>query len=84
MFDYILISFRICLPIVASIMLLNAVLGVLTKTAPQIHMFSVGIQLKIFVGMSVLMITIGLLPSVSEYIFKEMRTMVTVMVESMR
>ncbi|MCR5267186.1 MAG: flagellar biosynthetic protein FliR [Lachnospiraceae bacterium] len=84
MCDYILIAFRICLPIVASIMLLNAVLGVLTKTAPQIHMFSVGIQLKILVGMSVLMITIGLLPSVSEYIFKEMRTMVTVMVESMR
>ncbi|MBR6451865.1 MAG: flagellar biosynthetic protein FliR [Lachnospiraceae bacterium] len=82
--DYILIAFQICLPIVASIMILNAVLGILAKSAPQINMFSVGIQIKILVGMGIMMITIGVLPSVSEYIFKEMRVMVTAMVESMR
>ncbi|MBO4901654.1 MAG: flagellar biosynthetic protein FliR [Lachnospiraceae bacterium] len=82
--DYMLIAFQICLPIVASIMIMNAVLGILTKTAPQIHMFSIGVQMKIIVGMLALMVTIGLLPSLSEYIFREMRAMMTVMVESMR
>ncbi|MBR6451994.1 MAG: flagellar biosynthetic protein FliR [Lachnospiraceae bacterium] len=84
MVDYLLIAFQICLPIVASIMILNAVLGVLAKSAPQINMFSVGIQIKILVGLSILLITIGVLPSVSEYIGREMRVMVTAMVESMR
>ena len=84
MVDYLLIAFQICLPIVASIMILNSVLGVLAKSAPQINMFSVGIQIKILVGLSILMITIGVLPSVSEYINREMRVMVTAMVESMR
>ncbi len=84
MVDYMLIAFQICLPIVASIMLLNAVLGVLAKSAPQINMFSVGIQIKILVGLTILMITIGVLPSVSEYVCREMRVMVTAMVESMR
>ena len=84
MTDYITVSFRLCLPIVAAMLLLNAVLGVLAKTAPQINMFSVGIQIKILVGLSILFLTIGTLPSASEFIFKEMRIMVTAMVESMR
>ena len=82
--DYMMIAFQLCLPIVASIMLMNVVLGILTKTAPQINMFSIGIQLKILVGMTILFITIGLLPSISEFIFKEMRVMMTAMVESLR
>ncbi len=82
--DYLLIAFQICLPVVAAIMILNAVLGILAKSAPQINMFSVGIQIKILVGLAVLMVTIGVLPSVSEYICREMRVMVTAMVESIR
>jgi flagellar biosynthetic protein FliR len=84
MTDFITISFRLCLPVVAAMLLLNAVLGVLAKTAPQINMFSVGIQIKIIVGLGILFLTIGTIPSASEFIFKEMRTMVTVMVNSMR
>ncbi len=84
MTDFITISFRLCLPVVAAMLLLNAVLGVLAKTAPQINMFSVGIQIKILVGLSILFLTIGTIPSASEFIFKEMRIMVTAMVESLR
>ncbi|MBR4574986.1 MAG: flagellar biosynthetic protein FliR [Lachnospiraceae bacterium] len=84
MTDFITVSFRICLPIVAAMLLLNAILGVLAKTAPQINMFSVGIQIKIVVGLGILFLTIGTIPSASEFIFKEMRIMVTAMVESMR
>ncbi len=80
--DYVTIAFRICLPIVATIMLTNAVLGILVKTAPQINMFSVGIQIKLFMGLAVLMITISVLPSASDFIFREMKMMMTAMIES--
>ena len=84
MTDFVTISFRLCLPIVAAMLLLNAILGILAKTAPQINMFSVGIQIKLLVGLSMLFLTVGTLPSASEFIFKEMRIMMTAMVESMR
>lgn len=82
--DFITISFRLCLPVVAAMLLLNAVLGVLAKTAPQVNMFSVGIQIKILVGLSILFLTIGTIPSASEFIFREMKVMVTAMVNSVR
>jgi len=81
--DYMSISFRICLPIVAAMLLLNAILGILTKTAPQINMFSVGIQLKVLTGLIILMLTIGVLPNASEYIFREMKIMITAFADSM-
>ena len=84
MTDFITLSFRMCLPIVAAMLLLNAILGVLAKTAPQINMFSVGIQIKIIVGLGILFLTIGTIPRASEFIFEEMKVMVTAMVESMR
>lgn len=81
--DYVVIAFRICLPIVAAMLLLNAILGVLAKTAPMINMFSVGIQIKVLVGLIVLFITIGVLPSASDYVFNEMKVMMQSMTESM-
>lgn len=81
--DYVFIAFRICLPVVATIMLTNAVLGILVKTAPQINMFSVGIQIKLFIGLTTLMITIGVLPSASDFIFREMKVMMTAVVRSL-
>ena len=84
MTDYITVSFRLCLPVVAAMLLLNAILGVLAKTAPQINMFSVGIQIKIVVGLGILFLTVGTLPSASEFIFDEMKIMMTAMVESIK
>lgn len=81
--DYVSIAFRFCLPVVAAIMLLNALLGVLAKTSPQMNMFAVGIQLKIFVGFAVVIVTIGLLPAVSEFLFREMDAMMQMVMNSM-
>ena len=74
--EYFIISVRIALPVMISTMLLNVVLGVLAKTAPQMNMFVIGIQLKIFVGFAVLLVTIGFLPNITEFIYKEMQTVV--------
>jgi flagellar biosynthetic protein FliR len=58
-------------------MLLNVVLGVLAKTAPQMNMFVIGIQLKIFVGFAILFVTLGFLPNITGFLYSEMQDIVT-------
>lgn len=82
--DYVIIGFRIVLPIFCAIIMLNAVLGILAKTAPQMHMFSIGIQLKIMTGLSVLFLTTIMMPGASDFIFQEMQTMVTSFVKAIQ
>ena len=77
------IGFRIFLPFFACIMELNCVLGIMAKVAPQMNMFSVGMQLKVLVGFVVLFLTVFLLPSVADYIFSEIKTMVKLIAEGM-
>ena len=81
--DYIVIGFRIALPIFACILILNVVLGILAKVAPQMNMFAVGMQLKLLVGFAVMFLTISLLPSVANFIFEEMKVMIVSVVEGL-
>lgn len=81
--EYIIIGFRICLPVFAVVMVMNAVLGVLAKVAPQMNMFAVGIQLKILVGLMTLFFTVAMLPGAADFILQEMKIMVTRFVEGM-
>lgn len=80
---YVLVGFQICLPIFASILMLNAVLGILAKVAPQMNMFAIGLQLKILVGLGVIFLTLFLLPRASEMIFDEARRMTVAFVEAL-
>lgn len=80
---YILIGFRIILPIFCVILLLNAVLGVLAKVAPQMNMFAVGMQLKVIVGLSVLFFSMGMLANAADFIFEEMKEMISSFVGGM-
>ncbi len=81
--DYMVIGMKICLPVFCTIMLLNAILGILAKVAPQMNMFAVGIQLKVFTGLSVLFLTVALLPDAANMIFIQMKRMVVAFVEGM-
>jgi flagellar biosynthetic protein FliR len=81
--DLFIIGFRIFLPFFATIMILNCVLGVMAKVAPQMNMFSIGMQLKVLVGFAVLFLTIFMLPGVADSIFSEMKTMVKLIAEGM-
>lgn len=74
--DYVIIGFRIVLPIFCVMLLLNAILGVLAKVSPQMNMFAVGIQLKIVVGLSVLFFITGMLPGAADFVFQEMKQMI--------
>lgn len=82
--DYVIIGFRIVLPIFCAILLLNAILGVLAKVSPQVNMFAVGIQLKILVGLSVIFFTAGMLPGTAEFVFKEMKQVIVSFVGAMQ
>ena len=83
MTDLFVIGFRIFLPFFACIMILNCILGIMAKVAPQMNMFSVGVQLKIFTGLGVMLLTVFALPSISDYIFTEIKTMVVSIIEGM-
>lgn len=82
--DYVIIGFRIVLPIFCVILLLNAILGVLAKVSPQMNMFAVGIQLKILVGLGVMFFTVQMMPGAADFIFREMQTVITSFVEAIR
>ena len=64
-------------------MILNCVLGIMAKVAPQMNMFSVGMQLKVLVGFMVIFLTVFLLPDVANMILKEIKTMVRLIAEGM-
>lgn len=80
--DYFIIGFRIVLPVFASILIVNIVLGVLAKVAPQMNMFVVGMQLKLLVGLIVLLLLVGMMPSITDFIFNEMKYVLSDMVKA--
>lgn len=83
MSSYLNIGFRICLPVFCCILIANVVLGILAKVAPQMNMFSVGMQIKVMFGLAIMFATTGMLPYVATFINDEIkRTMVSI-VEAM-
>lgn len=81
--DMYVIAFRIILPVFACIMVLNTILGIMAKVAPQMNMFAVGVQMKVMVGLLVLFVTVTLLPGIGDFIFREMKRMMVSMIEGM-
>ena len=81
MANYIIIGFRICLPIFAVMIILNAVLGVLAKVSPQMNMFAVGMQMKVLVGLCILFLSTSMLPSAANFIYEQMQHMVSTFAE---
>lgn len=79
--DYFIIGFRIILPIFAAMLIINVVLGVLAKVAPQMNMFVVGMQLKVFVGLILLALAAKYIPVVSELIYSEIKIMMNEVVK---
>lgn len=83
MSQFLIIGFRIALPIFACMLLLNAVLAIMSKVAPHMNMFVVGMQIKIMGGISVLLVVIYMLPSVANYLYQLMQQMIFEIVQGM-
>jgi flagellar biosynthetic protein FliR len=73
--DYFVIGFRIVLPIFASLLVVNTILAILARVAPQMNMFVIGLQLKVFVGLVVLVLMVMMITGVADLIFREMMSM---------
>ena len=78
MTDLFVIAFRIILPIFAVMIILNCILGIMAKVAPQMNMFAIGMQMKILIGFLIMFLTIRLLPSISNFVFKEMKKLIVI------
>ncbi len=81
--SYITIGFQIALPVFAATLIVNVVLGILAKVSPQLNMFAVGMQIKILIGLLIMLLTTGMLPYVSDFIYTEMKVMIVAFVEAM-
>lgn len=51
------IGFRLSFPIVAIVFLTDVLLGIMAKAIPQMNVFVVGMPLKVFIGLVVIMLT---------------------------
>lgn len=73
--QFFVIGFRIAMPVFVSNVMVNVILGVLTKSSPQMNMFAIGMQLKVLVGMCALTITIMFIPNIANYLIDRMQEM---------
>lgn len=76
MANYFMIGFRIILPVFACMLVINVVLGVLSRAAPQMNMFVVGMQVKVLVGILLLLIIIPTIPTVTNFVFDTMKEII--------
>lgn len=82
--NYFIIGFRIVLPVFAAMLIINTILAILAKVAPQMNMFVIGFQLKIMIGLLILFILVKFLPTVSGFIFNEMIGMMKAAVQVLK
>lgn len=59
------------LPIVATLLITNIALGVLTRAAPQLNLFAVGFPVTLLVGFTVLLLALPIAAPVMERLFSE-------------
>jgi flagellar biosynthetic protein FliR len=81
--DYFIIGFRIILPVFSCILIINVVLGILAKVAPQMNMFVIGMQLKVFVGLFLLFMLMEFLPNIVDFLFQEMQELTKLFVNAL-
>ncbi len=81
--DYFVIGFRIILPVFACILVINVILGILARIAPQMNMFVFGMQLKVFAGLSLIFILMNFLPGITDFLFNEMQTLTKLFMQSL-
>ena len=67
-----LLGVMVAMPILASALTLEIVLGVFMRAVPQIHMFVVGVPLKMIIGLLVLAAMLPIFGNFSNTIFSEM------------
>ncbi|CAM3751008.1 flagellar biosynthetic protein FliR [Alkalicoccus chagannorensis] len=74
-----IIAFQMAMPVVGSIFLVDVALGMIARTVPQVNVFVVGLPLKIFLGLIMMMLTMApffiLVEHLTEVTIEMMRTL---------
>ncbi len=81
--DYFAIGFRIALPVFITLMVMNCILGIMARVAPQMNMFAVGMQIKILIGFFIMFLTVAMLPSVAGFLMDTMKSNIIDVVKGM-
>ncbi len=81
--DYWLISFKLAIPVLAVLLIIDCGLGILARTVPQMNMFVIGLPIKMIILFSLLIFTIGLLPAFNDMIIKHMTQMIINIIQGM-
>lgn len=75
-----ILAFQMAAPLIAALFLVDVAMGILARTAPQFNLFVIGIPLKLFIGLFVLLIMIPgflyLFQNVFTTLFKAIRELV--------
>ncbi|MDF2802689.1 MAG: fliR [Anaerocolumna sp.] len=66
--NYWLVSFKLAIPVLAVLFIIDCGLGVLARTVPQMNMFVIGLPLKMIILFILLVFTIGLVPAFNNII----------------
>ena len=67
-----LLGVMMALPILASGLTLEIIFGMMMRAVPQIHMFVVGIPLKVIVGLTIFSVTLPVFAGFSSRVFNEL------------
>jgi flagellar biosynthetic protein FliR len=82
--NYFIIGFRIILPIFAALLIVNTILAILAKVAPQMNMFVIGMQLKVLIGLLVLLFMVKMIPGIADFIFDQIEDMLKTSIAYLR
>lgn len=67
-----LTGFKIAAPVVAAILVTDVALGTISRMVPQLNIFVIGMPLKIFMGLFIILVTIPIFITIMDFIFKTM------------
>jgi len=70
--DMFILGFRISAPIILTTLLSDLVLGIISRTIPQLNVFMIGMPAKIFVGIFTLLIMLPMYLAIIDFMFNGM------------
>lgn len=82
--DYLEISLKLSIPIIAVIMIVDFAMGILARTVPQMNMFVIGIPLKMLILFILLVMTMGVTAQYNQMIIECLVNTVNNVVQGMR
>lgn len=82
--EYFVISFKLAMPILGIILLVDVGMGVLARAVPQMNMFVVGIPIKIIILFLLMLISLSFLPLYNHLLTDRIVDLVNTLIQGMK